>query len=204
MQGEKGGVGGKTGNSSLEQGASVGHLRLTRAPPMARRHPSGLVGAGRRHCRPPPRAWLRFRLRFLPNDENVYCDTDSGWQYLVRHPPSAQGGRSTRRGWSWRRVSYLPIWPGKHGAYWCLPWCPSGAAELESLSLFFGGVGNVPFLFYPISVHGTVKGKVAFSMIQPTNLLRGGHTRRPRHVFRVYCNEFTNLCRFCTYNEYRA
>ena len=85
----------------------------------------------------------------------MYCDTDSGWQYLVRHLPSARDGRSTRRGWSWRRVSYLPIWPGKHGAYWCLPWCPSGAAELESLSLFFGGVGNVPFLFYPISVHGS-------------------------------------------------
>ena len=31
-QGEKGGVGGKTGKSSLEQGASVGHLRLTQGP----------------------------------------------------------------------------------------------------------------------------------------------------------------------------
>ena len=29
MQGEKGGVGGKTGKLSLEHGASVGHLRLT-------------------------------------------------------------------------------------------------------------------------------------------------------------------------------
>ena len=126
---------------------NMGHLRLTRAPPMARRHPSGLVGAGRRRCRPPPRAWLRIRLRFLPNDENVYCDTDSGWQYLVRHPPSAQGGRSTRHGCSWRRVSYLPRWPRKYGAYWCLPWCPSGAAELESLSLFLGGWEMSPFFF---------------------------------------------------------
>ncbi len=32
LQGEKGGVGGKTGKSSLEQGASAGRLRLTPAP----------------------------------------------------------------------------------------------------------------------------------------------------------------------------
>ena len=64
LQGEKGGVGGKTGKSSLEQGASAGRLRLTPAPPMARRHPSGLVGAGRRRCRPPPRAFCDFGYDF--------------------------------------------------------------------------------------------------------------------------------------------
>ena len=59
------------------------------------------------------------------------CDTDSGWQYRVRHPPSARGGRPTRCGRSRRRVSYLPTRPRKRGAYWCLPWCPAGAAGLH-------------------------------------------------------------------------